>query len=84
MERQIIPQIQDWGKTLENIRVILLVGSRADPAATVDGFSEYDITLFVRDTEKLSVTTEWFQQFGNVLIAIREKVAYGGKIYPSR
>ena len=43
--------VADWAKDDENIRVVVLTSSRANPQAPVDQLSDYDIELFVRDLQ---------------------------------
>lgn len=56
----------------ENIRAMLLEGSRADPQGTVDQWSDYDVAFVTRSNEPY-VRAAWFagvaRQFGEVAIA---------------
>lgn len=56
----------------ENIRAVLLEGSRADPHGTIDKWSDYDVAFVTRSNEPY-LRAEWFagfvSQFGEVLLA---------------
>jgi aminoglycoside 6-adenylyltransferase len=55
----------------ENIRAVLLAGSRADPRGTVDEWSDYDVAFVTRSNEPY-LRAEWFadfaSQFGEVAL----------------
>jgi aminoglycoside 6-adenylyltransferase len=56
----------------ENIRAVLLEGSRADPRGTIDEWSDYDVAFVTRSNEPY-LRAEWFagfvSQFGEVALA---------------
>ena len=56
----------------ENIRAVLLEGSRADPRGRVDEWSDYDVAFVTRSNEPY-LRAEWFAgfalQFGEVAVA---------------
>jgi aminoglycoside 6-adenylyltransferase len=53
----------------ERIRAVLLVGSRANPAAPKDIYQDYDITYFVEDIAPFYNHPEWVEDhFGKPLI----------------
>jgi hypothetical protein len=55
----------------DNIRAMLLAGSRADPHGTVDLWSDYDVAFVTRSNEPY-LRAEWFQecaaQFGELAV----------------
>jgi aminoglycoside 6-adenylyltransferase len=51
----------------ENIRAVIMTGSRTDPDAVVDALSDYDIELYVIDQSRFS-NDKWLKAVGPVLI----------------
>ena len=56
----------------ENVRAVLLEGSRADPRGAIDEWSDYDVAFVTRSNEPY-LRAEWFagfvSQFGEVALA---------------
>ena len=56
----------------ENVRAVLLEGSRADPHGAIDEWSDYDVAFVTRSNEPY-LRAEWFagfvSQFGEVALA---------------
>lgn len=74
-----------WIEKEENIRLALLAGSRAGKKGRVDEFSDYDITLFVKDISTLlSREEEWKARFGTILVQLNERSELGNEEYPTR
>jgi aminoglycoside 6-adenylyltransferase len=57
-----------WAWDSENIRAILLTGSRADPSRSIDDLSDYDLTVFVEDLGPITGNTSLAEQFGSVMV----------------
>jgi aminoglycoside 6-adenylyltransferase len=66
-----------WGEEHETVRAMLLTGSRANPNAAVDAWSDYDLLLVVEDIHPFTVDRGWLEGFGHVL------VAYWDPIHPA-
>lgn len=47
---------------------MLLTGSRSDPHAVTDLFSDYDIELYVNDPVPFSRNDSWLDAIGQVMI----------------
>jgi aminoglycoside 6-adenylyltransferase len=74
------PIVQDfvrWGEEHDPVRSMLLTGSRANPNAAVDAWSDYDLLLVVEDIRPFAVDRGWLEGFGHVL------VAYWDPIHPA-
>ncbi len=56
---------------------MLLTSTRANPRASVDAFSDYDVVLVVLDIQPFFEERSWLQDFGEVL------VAYWDPIHPA-
>jgi aminoglycoside 6-adenylyltransferase len=63
-----------WAAVQEKIRAMLLFGSRANPAASVDRFSDYDILLAVSDIHPYHSDDRWLEDFGEVLVVFRNPI----------
>lgn len=72
----ILTWLCQWGSERDSVHAILLDGSRANPRATVDAFSDYDVVLIVRDVNPWVSDKRWLADFGEVL------VVYWDQVYP--
>ena len=66
-----------WGQQHQAVRAMLLTGSRANPHALVDAWSDYDLLLVVDDIHPFFVDRTWLQDFGRVI------AAYWDPIHPA-
>lgn len=63
--KEMLDLILDVAKEDENIRSVLLSGSRADPDCPADRYQDFDICYFVRDTGPYWNNMEWIEsRFG--------------------
>ncbi len=58
----------DFANKEERVRAVLLEGSRADPSAPNDPYQDYDINLFVKETNSFINDQSWLTTFGTPLI----------------
>lgn len=66
---QILRRLIQWGKNRDEIRAMLLTSTRANPTATVDILSDYDVVLVVPDIHPFHADRSWLQDFGQVAVA---------------
>jgi aminoglycoside 6-adenylyltransferase len=66
-----------WGWERQTVHAMLLTGSRANPNASVDAWSDYDLLLVVEDIHPFFVDRAWLEDFGRVI------VAYWDPIHPA-
>lgn len=66
--RDMAKEVVEWAKDNENVRVVNLYASRANPHATLDALSDYDIELFVEDLQPFREGEEWLNPFGEVMV----------------
>ena len=66
--RDMAKEVTDWAKKAENVRVVLLTSTRANPHGQIDVLSDYDITLYVRDMQPFLEEDKWPETFGEVLV----------------
>ena len=57
----------EWGTNSENVRAMLMTGSRAEPGSVIDNLSDFDIELYVRDLIPFR-NDDWFQFLGKAMI----------------
>lgn len=67
-EDQVLKQILDFAENDENIRAVIMNGSRVNPNIEKDIFCDYDIVYVVRDPKKFSEDWQWIQYFGDLVI----------------
>jgi aminoglycoside 6-adenylyltransferase len=67
-EREIMQLIMDVAANNQDIRAVLLNGSRADPNVTKDIFQDYDIIYAVRDLSPFVQDHSWIDIFGERMI----------------
>ena len=67
-EDQVKQQILDFAKQDENIRAVIMNGSRVNPNIEKDIFCDYDIVCFVHDLDKYIGNQSWISLFGDLVI----------------
>jgi aminoglycoside 6-adenylyltransferase len=72
-----ILHLKQWAEHQASVRAMLLTSSRANPNASVDVFSDYDVILVVQDIHPFFNDRSWLQDFGEIL------VAYWDPIHPA-
>jgi aminoglycoside 6-adenylyltransferase len=66
--REVIDRLTGWADQQPAVRALLLTSSRANPAAPVDIFSDYDAVLAVTDIGPFFTDRSWLQAFGRILV----------------
>ena len=66
--KQIFELIDSVARSDENIRAVLLNGSRANPNAKADIFQDYDIVYLVKNVSEYANKPTWAAQFGEIMI----------------
>jgi aminoglycoside 6-adenylyltransferase len=66
-ETDVFGSLIDWAFEDENIRAIVINGSRGDPSRVPDTLSDYDVAIFVRDFEAMR-DDRWLDRFGEVMV----------------
>lgn len=66
-EEQVLDELLYWAHSCEEIRGVMLDGSRANPDAETDIFSDYDLELYVRDVQPFLDSDSWLEAFGPIL-----------------
>ena len=67
-EEQVLKQILDFAQNDENIRAVIMNGSRVNPNIQHDIFCDYDIICFVHDLEMYVRDKSWIPYFGEWVI----------------
>lgn len=68
-QEKLFSLIQKKAEADERIRAAALDGSRANPDALHDEYSDFDVVFFVRDSREFTQNTGWIRDYGEVLIA---------------
>ena len=66
-EEQMLEVLRRWAHSRDDIRGMILDGSRANPDAETDLFSDYDVEIFVRDVQPFLDSDSWLEAFGPIL-----------------
>lgn len=67
--REVIHDLTRWVGRKEHVRAALLTSTRANPRASVDALSDYDVVLVAEDIRPLFEDRSWLGDFGEVLVA---------------
>jgi aminoglycoside 6-adenylyltransferase len=73
-EHDVVSSLAQWAEAKADIRAMLLTSSRANPQATVDEFSDYDIILAVTDFRRYLESDDWLEDFGRVLTIYKDPI----------
>lgn len=68
--KKLLKSIEKWAKDQENIRAMLLLGSRSHKGET-DRLSDIDLHLFVQNPGNYFENEDWFHSFGPVWLAVQ-------------
>ncbi len=71
-EKEILKEVIEWASKNEEVRTVILTGSRAGRKTDVDLFSDYDIEIGVNDLTDFLKNEEWLSIFGEILTLIRQ------------
>jgi aminoglycoside 6-adenylyltransferase len=77
----VLDSVLRWADADSNVRAVVLEGSPARNDASIDAWSDLDLRLYVAEPERLLHTSDWYEQFGEVLVV--EALANPGW-YPTR
>lgn len=67
-----LQEIIDWAKANNDVRVMMLTSSLANPMAPVDDFSDLDIELVFDDIDPYQNNSDWIGHFGKPLSMVEE------------
>lgn len=70
----VIRRLVRWGEGQSAVRAMILHSSRANPHATVDPFSDYDVILAVPAIRPFWEDRTWLEDLGKVLVVYRNPV----------
>lgn len=77
-------RIAEWAASERAVRVALMIGSRASPEGPRDGFSDYDVVLFLTSGSHLPDRDDWIETFGRPLIVFRLTTEHRAETVPTR
>lgn len=76
---QIIERFVAWAQPRLDIRVVIVIGSRARLDHPADEWSDLDIVMFVTDPEPYLTQTDWLDNMGDIRITFVEPTTGGEK-----
>jgi aminoglycoside 6-adenylyltransferase len=75
-EKAVIKKITEWAESKPDIRAVLLTSSRANPNATLDEFSDYDVIFVTEDINPYLEDEKWLGDLGKVLMIYRDPIRF--------
>jgi aminoglycoside 6-adenylyltransferase len=67
-------RIKTWADTRPEIRLVLVVGSRARKSPPADKWADLDLHLFCTDSEQLTRDMGWLESIGEVWLCLRTQL----------
>ena len=67
-EKEILKCLLDFAKSTEEVRAVILNGSRVNPTISCDLFSDYDVVFCVKDPSFFIHNLQWMNNFGERII----------------
>jgi len=72
-EQEMLDLILKIAKEEKRIRALYMFGSRANPVAETDKFSDFDIGFIVTETEPFIKDKKWLYSFGDIAIVFKSQ-----------
>ena len=69
----LIQNIQSWAQKTENVRALIIIGSRARTTEKADEWSDLDLLLVAHDVTEYIKTSDWLEIFGKPLLTFTEQ-----------
>ena len=67
-DKEILEQIMTFAQNDERVRAVTLDGSRVNPSATRDKYSDFDCVFYVKNIQSFTKKDDWLDVFGERLI----------------
>src|SRR5690348_270528 len=67
-DREMRELILRFARDHDDVRAVIMTGSRANPEVVPDRFQDYDITYLVRDVDRYRKSREVVAHFGDIMI----------------
>lgn len=67
-DKEMLEQIMTFAENDERVRAVTLDGSRVNPSATRDKYSDFDCVFYVKDIQSFTKKDDWLDVFGERLI----------------
>lgn len=75
---KLIEQVTTWCENRQDIRAVMIVGSRARTERPADEWSDLDLVLFSTQPEEYLSSEDWVMEIGPYWMTFVEKTAIGG------
>jgi aminoglycoside 6-adenylyltransferase len=66
-ESDVLHALVQWAEDDDNIRAIIVNGSRGDPGRVPDDLSDYDVAVLMRNPESVK-DDRWISRFGDIMV----------------
>jgi len=66
--KSVLEKLINWAEQEKAIRTVLLTSNRANPRASTDRYSDFDVVLVVEDIHVYFENRDWLNIFGRVLV----------------
>lgn len=76
----LLDAVRAWAERRDDVRAVILVGSRARAGTPADEWSDTDLVLFVEDPLVYVTDADWLKEFGRPLLTFMEPTAVGGAV----
>lgn len=83
-EGQVIDRLVRWADGEPLVRALILTSSRANPNASPDALSDYDVIVVATDAAPFLTDDSWLQACGTVLVRCRNNYPCLGETVPTR
>jgi aminoglycoside 6-adenylyltransferase len=68
--KEVLEEITSWAERDNDVRAVMLTGSRANLHARADLLSDYDIEIAVNNADRFLESEEWLSAFGDIITII--------------
>jgi aminoglycoside 6-adenylyltransferase len=76
---RLIARIAAWAEADENIRAVLIIGSRARSDHPADDWSDLDLAVLAEDPDRYATSSDWLAQIGEAWLTFVEPTPDGGR-----
>jgi aminoglycoside 6-adenylyltransferase len=67
-EKEVLESLVNFAKSTEEVRAVILNGSRVNPNISCDLFSDYDVVYCIKDPSFFTADLQWMNNFGERII----------------
>ena len=72
-----LSKLVGWAEARSDIACLVMTGSRAQPNATVDSYSDYDLEIFTDDPHRYTASSDWMGEIADVWVFLAPESSRG-------